>query len=306
MDHPSRVNPEVLEINATVFLVLDFLIAVTSVIANCIFMTTLVKRRMLHTPSNMLLGALCFNDLFVGIIVQPLSWTNIFIAKSHGKSNGKLGLALFSLLGISFGLSFTFVILISLDRYFAICHPYKYQAKATCKTHICISIVSGIFVTGIFCLELFIEKKSKSSASALTSYMTLVHYVMPFFLILFCYVKIYLVILKQRKDQITIEEIANDTQLQDLRKKKQEKDRARFIAIILACFFICYAPSVVWCILRRYCSTCCGAVLNIALPWVVFLFFTSSLLNPIIYYLRSTDIRKAAKRMIFPTQSVSQ
>ena len=305
MDHPSQVDPEVLKINITVFLVLDFLIAVTSVIANCAFMTTLVKRRTLHTPSNMLLGALCFNDLFVGIIVQPLLWTDRYKVRRYGKGDERLGWALFLLLGMSFGLSFTFVILISLDRYFAICHPYKYQAIATCKTHICISILSGIFVTGLFCLELFIEKKAKSTASALKSAIILVHYIMPFLLILFCYVKIYCVILRQRKARITIEEIVDDTQAQDLQRKKQEKDRASFIAIILACFFICYAPGVVWSISHKACSVC-GTVFEIAMPWITFLFFTSSLLNPIIYYLRSTDIRNAAKRTIFPTRSISE
>ena len=161
------------------------------------------------------------------------------------------------------------------------------------------------FCDWLILLGIFIEKKAKSTASALTSAIVLVHYITPFLLILFCYVKIYRVILKQRKAQITIEETVDDTQVQDLQRKKQEKDRASFIAVILACFFICYAPCVVWSILHRACSVC-GTVLEIAILWVIFLFFTSSLLNPIIYYLRSTDIRKAAKRMIFPTRSVSE
>eukprot|EP00112_Aurelia_sp_Birch-Aquarium-sp1_P023893 Seg731.8 transcript_id=Seg731.8/GoldUCD/mRNA.D3Y31 product=Rhodopsin protein_id=Seg731.8/GoldUCD/D3Y31 len=248
----------------------------------------------------MLLGALCSSDLFIGLVTQPLYWVDILHDKFHFHHTGKSTLenALDVLLDISFGLSFTFVILISLDRYVAICHPYRYHGKVTCKGHLRISVISGIVIASLFCLDKFFPSQLKSSKAilGLTSYLRYIHYILPFVMILFCYVKIYLVILKQRRAQVTIEEISDDTQRQELHRKKQEKDKACTIAIILVCFFICYGPNFAVSVLEIDGMSVAEPIIII---WATFMLFASSLLNPIVYYLRSTEIRKAAKRTIY-------
>ena len=295
----SNSNWRILKTNATIFLVLDFMLALSTILANGIFMTTLIKRRTLHTPSNMLLGALCSSDLFIGLVVQPLYWVDIFKDELHFHGTGKntLERILDVLFDISFGLSFTFVILVSLDRYVAICHPYKYHGKVTCKKHLCISAISGIVITGLFCLDIFFPHQLKSSKTilGLTSFLRYIHYILPLVLIVFCYVKIYLVILKQRRSHVTINESTDDTHRQELQRKKQEKDKASTIAIILVCFFICYGPNFAVSVFE---IDGMSVAVAIAAVWVNFMLFASSLLNPIVYYLRSTEIREAAKRTI--------
>ena len=319
----SHSDQRTLKVNAIVFLVLDFILIVSTILANGSFIAILIKRRILHTPSNMLLGALCTSDLFIGLAVQPLYWTHKLTDKVnfHGSNCDIPGDAVGVLFEISFGLSFTFIILISLDRYFAICHPYTYHAKATCKTHLYVSVISGICVASLFCLNLFFPQRVKSYKTmlGLTTALKFLHYLLPFALILFCYVKIYLVILKQRraKAAVCIEASSYITActngLQDshvidlpkgkrrkdkaaLQRRKQEKDKAESIAIILVCFFICYGPNFVICVLEIDGKTVAVAIIIV---WAHFMLFVSSLLNPIVYYLRCTAIRTAAVRTIY-------
>ena len=319
----SHSDQRTLRVNAIVFLVLDFMLIIATILANGTFMTILIKRRILHTPSNMLLGALCTSDLFIGLAVQPLYWTYKLTDKVHfhGSSCNVTGEAVRVLFDISFGLSFTFIILISLDRYFAVCHPYAYHAKATCKTHLCISAISGICVATLFCLNLFFPQRVKSYKTMLgiTTSLRFLHYLLPFALILFCYVKIYLVILKQRRAKAAVyieatsytmayTDGSQDSRMLDLSKekrrkdkaalqrKKQEKDKAKSIAIILACFFICYGPNFFICVLEIDGKTVAVAIIMV---WAHFMLFVSSLLNPAVYYLRCAAIRSAAKRTLY-------
>ena len=291
---------QILKTNAIIFLVLDFILILATLLANGIFMITLIKQKTLHTPSNMLLGALCFSDLFIVLFVEPIYWANYW---EHAQNIHRNGNAVFKrvlevLVETSFGVSFTFVILISLDRYFALVYPKKYQAKATCKTHLCIPIISAITFASLFRMYMFFLEKLSSTETYLSMlhYVRFIRYILPFALILFCYTKIYIVIVKKRRVEVAIEEIsdtADDTQRSDLRRNKQEETKAGTIAIILVCFYLCYVPNFVVSSLNVD-----GVAIAVAIIWTDFILFASSLINPIVYYLRSTEIRNAAKRTI--------
>ena len=291
---------QILKTNSIIFLVFDFILILATLLANGIFMVTLIKQKTLHTPSNMLLGALCSSDSFIVLFVQPIYWANYLehAQNIHRNGNPVFKRVMEVLVETSFGVSFTFVILISLDRYFAICHPKKYQAKATCKTHLCITIVSAITFASLFRLYMFFLERLSSTKTYLGMlfYVRFVRYILPFALILFCYTKIYIAIVKQRRVHIAIEEIsdaADYAQRSDLRRNKQEENKAGTIAIILVCFYLCYLPNFVVSSLNID-----GVAITVAIIWTDFMLFASGLINPIVYYLRSTEIRNAAKRTI--------
>ena len=126
--------------NTIAFLIIDTLSTIMAIIGNSIFMITLIKTRSLHTPSNVLLGSLCFSDLLVAFIAQPIHLsfhTKMLIDRSINNTLFEVSVA-----AVQFcvGLSFQFAIIVTLDRLVAICYPYRYHASANCKTHISISI----------------------------------------------------------------------------------------------------------------------------------------------------------------------
>ena len=201
--------------NIIIFLALDFIMAVLTIAGNSIFMLTLIKTRELHTPSNMLLGALCLSDLLVGFIVHPMFITFYFKAqlqRTHDEVTEKM---IFTAQHICTGLSFLFGVIVSLDRYAAICHPYRYHALAKCKTHLWIAVLTGMTWTLIPVIDRFIDEPLFLAVS--TSGGVLI----GISLILFSYYRIYSVIRTQKRQVHTLGRI------ETARVKVQTQDGAQ-------------------------------------------------------------------------------
>ena len=126
---------------------------------------------------------------------------------------------------------------------------YKYHTKATCKTHLCLPLECGISVTSLYSYVSF-KANSPKAAFGFSIYIRLGDYLAPFVIIILNYVRIYHVTLKQRRTQGSIGDFLDNTQ-QELVKKKREKDKASFIAVILACFFVCYGPGFLQAVIQR-------------------------------------------------------
>ena len=107
---------------------------ILTITGNAVFFITLTKTSLLHTPSNVLLGALCATDLLAGVLCQPL-----FIAmllSSPGPCCTLLARIFYFIYDLSCWNSFICTLMVTLDRYAAICYPYRYRAHATCRKYI--------------------------------------------------------------------------------------------------------------------------------------------------------------------------
>ncbi|XP_065051227.1 melatonin receptor type 1A-like [Rhopilema esculentum] len=286
-------------VNLTIFFILDGIIELLALVANSSFLFILVKQKSLHSPSNMLLGALCVADLAISLVLQPVFLTHLSLFFTGGEVNQTIQDVLDLLFDVFFGLSFTFIILISLDRYIAICHPFKYQALATCKSHLLISFACGVVISGLFSLDYCLSIKSQESLMKdhITSTLRVVHYVIPAIVIIFCYCKIYLVIRAQSKRQISIGTI-KDSEKIEISKKRSERRKTGTIALILVCFFACYAPNFILVLIILLGTVNMDTnTMETAWLWTSFTLLLTSLLNPIVYYLRSREIRQAARKL---------
>ena len=292
-------SPASLHFNALFFLNLNCLIEVASLIANAIFLVTLVNTRSLHIPSNMLLGALCIMDLSICTLLQPVLIYEVVLFltdSSESEATSWLWLAW----DVIFGFSFTLITLVSFDRYVAICHPFWYQRKATCKTHISAALVGCSIFSVIFSLDFIIPENASTPLVAIGTAIAarIVHYFLPAVAFIFCYSKIYIVIRQQRRTQVSIGEITSSERTQETRKKT-ERGRTCTISLIVSCFFITYAPSLIWMVIKSVSNFCEDSLLvQVVSIWTTFSLLLSSLINPFVYYLRSKDVRVAAKRII--------
>ncbi len=270
---------------------LDVLPFILTIIGNILCLLTLLKTRPLHTPANVFLGALCISDLFVGFIVQPLFLTNINARIHNGLANAELSTAEFYVILIGAGCSFTIGILISIDRYIAICHPFYHVRVADCKKYVLIVAVVSAFICTVDIVLVLVK----------TVYLyvcMLIEGVLCYFAVIFAYYMIYRVIRKQRRVAVTIGEIRGSTG-QQIRKMHTERSRTYTILFVLLSLLICYLPTTVVIFVdlvfgvnrfpeeREYFEV-----------WGRFSILLSSCFNPIIYCLRCKDVRKAAVRAL--------
>eukprot|EP00112_Aurelia_sp_Birch-Aquarium-sp1_P008533 Seg1944.2 transcript_id=Seg1944.2/GoldUCD/mRNA.D3Y31 product="Beta-1 adrenergic receptor" protein_id=Seg1944.2/GoldUCD/D3Y31 len=262
--------------------------AIFVILSNALCLVTLIKTPSLQTPSNVLVGGLCISDLLIGIIVQPL-FIVFLVLFQHGFVEWKI-IEIPFLCGAR--VSFILLHIVTLDRYIAICHPYKYNHLATFKTHYYLTAIAYGFVLEVPFLELY--PHWFNLAFAIGGQLCF----LP--LLGFCYAAIYRVIRKQRKVAISIGTIEGEDR-EKLGKQKAEKDQTNTIAIILGVFLICYYPILgvnvaKWNTPRDICDL--PSNIFVADLWSKTMVLFNSAINPVVYSLRIKVIRDAGLRII--------
>ena len=148
-----------LKVHAIVLLVIDTPVAFMTIIGNGMFLITLFAKRCLHTPSNMLLGALAFSDLLVGIVAQPLWICELSFTVSGKEQNPFIEINYLVIWALIL-FSFLFIDHVSLDRYIAVCFPIWYHVRTTCKRHITIATIFFVLCFTGYCIGQFIIVKT--------------------------------------------------------------------------------------------------------------------------------------------------
>ena len=275
--------------SAKIFLGFDTILTALTITANGIFLVTLIRKASLHTPPNILLGALCISDLLIGLVLQPL-WIAHFFQKIERSHSFRLFSIKTFLMFVFIGLSFKYMALISFERYIAICHPFKYIQHATKRLAITVPGLVLFFWAVITAVSFFIEMDEMlemlyiiSTAFSTSCLIT----------IIFCNWRIFKVI-KRQKRQITALRNQARTQNHDLINSERERKQTNVIAILVAVFLICYLPTFV----KYHLMSIAGQVKDDSLRlifnmWTDFLLFSNSLANPLLYCFRLKSIRRA-------------
>ena len=277
----------------------------------------------------MLLGGLCFSDLLVGYLLQPMYLSFYFrveLQKTTPNEMSPIRDKIYTVGTITIALSFLFAVIISVDRYAAICHPYRYHALASCKTHIWIAVLSTMTWTIVPIIFHVIDEK------VILAGITLLIIIVGIFFILFSYYKIYRVIKKQNNSVHTLGTIERKDGLHEMKdcpqvkkdgpdeitdgpherkngpqerqreaeKRKHERDRTSMIKIIFLGQFICFAPYFMLTIYFLATSSICldtptKLILDL---WAIFLLLGNSFVNPSIYCFKYKMFRNSALRLL--------
>ena len=277
----------------TVAIVVHIIITIITITGNSLLLAAFIKTRSLHTPANMLLIALCISDLLVGFIVLPL-----FISVLP-KRGWVVPYTLYYVYRYTFllcdGLSFLCLIFIALDRYLAVCFPFMYERLATCTRIICLVVITSVIWT-MYSIVSFVHMKAFLIGCAMVEFLV-------FVVIVFCYLKVYRVVSYQRKMIFQMGNTVARDGRQDAIRRNHEFNRTHAISVILVCFSIYFVPS--YCFLLYYLvnlGSSCGKADQIHHVgfWSTFLALANSAINPVIYCLLRTDIRRAIKMMFRP------
>ncbi|CAL8401452.1 unnamed protein product [Boreogadus saida] len=114
---------------ASLLYTLTFSLALLTVLLNLLLIVSIAHFRQLHTPTNLTLLSLAGSDLLIGLVVVPLE------AQYYISSCWFLGpwlcYAYYMLSYVLTSASVASILLISLDRYLAVCQPLRYTSEVT-------------------------------------------------------------------------------------------------------------------------------------------------------------------------------
>ncbi|CAI5670500.1 unnamed protein product [Oreochromis niloticus] len=281
---------------AVLLYIVLFCISLITAALNLLVIISVSHFRQLHTPTNILLLALAVSDFLVGLLLMPLEIV-------RGMTCWVLGDLMCSvyifLTGNVTCASIGNIVLISVDRYVAICYPLHYPTRITVarvKLSVCVGFMP--FSTSVFMQKTLIEPGRYSSCygecvlvvSVVVGIVDLVlSYFVPVTVIIVLYMRVFVVAVSQARAMrshvttVALQRSLNQT-------NKSELKAARTLGILVVVFLLCSCP--------YYCISFARDNYS-SVPSIVFdLFFLNSSLNPLIYAMFYPWFRKTVTLIV--------
>eukprot|EP00112_Aurelia_sp_Birch-Aquarium-sp1_P018391 Seg438.13 transcript_id=Seg438.13/GoldUCD/mRNA.D3Y31 product="SWI/SNF-related matrix-associated actin-dependent regulator of chromatin subfamily A containing DEAD/H box 1B" protein_id=Seg438.13/GoldUCD/D3Y31 len=204
-------------INTIIIILLDVVPAFVTVIANALLIITLMKTRTLHTPSNVLVGALCATDLLTGLISQPM-YLAILLRLQLGLDASLFYYPFWYPVQIFSGYSAWLILFVTIDRYLAICYPFEYCQHATCKRYSYFLVLPWVPSIGF----MFPARDQKRLITA--TYLLFICMMM-----VYCYWRIYQAIRKQQSVVLKIGVIGEAVEVDEQESKENKRKDSRVL-----------------------------------------------------------------------------
>ncbi|XP_030580328.1 trace amine-associated receptor 8a-like [Archocentrus centrarchus] len=276
-------------------------VALLTVILNLLLIISISHFKKLHTPTNLLLLSLAVADCFVGLLM----FFPIMIIDGCWFLGDLICSMYFLLSYIITSASVGTMVLISIDRYVAICYPLHYSTKVTPKRAKACVYLCWICSSLFQCLVLkdnLVQPGSHNSCYG-ECVVVVVHafgvadlllsFVGPVIVIVVLYLRVFVVAVSQaRALRSHIAVVTHEGSL-STNVKKSEMKALRTISVLIIVFLICLCP--------YYCVTLSGqdAVFSVSsVTLVVCLFYLNSCINPLIYALFYPWFRKSVKQIV--------
>ena len=274
-----------------VHLCVQLLLSISIILLNGPFMIALVKTRSLHSPSNAALGCLCCSDLLIGIVAISLSAYGFWSIANIAPDGSHIYFDLFQALIIIIGLSSLFMTLVNLDRYVAVCHPYKYLQYATPKLYAIIFISTTL----IYAVIISVSSLTGGIYRGYSKNVIIMFIIIcTLLLLMYCTFKEFQVIRRHRRE---ISSLGCQNEGQQIRFQYEAK-QCQIVVLLVFIFAFCKIPNIILYVLL--------AVLEVELTLLLLIFsllsdillFLNCVLNPIVYYFRIRAFRNAMKAVL--------
>ncbi|XP_061924501.1 trace amine-associated receptor 13c-like [Entelurus aequoreus] len=280
--------------------VLLAIICIITVVLNLLVIISISHFRQLHTPTNVLLLSLAVSDFLVGLLVLPIKIYMRISCWTFGDVLCSLWFYMtVSLTSVSVGN----MVLISADRYVAICDPLHYNTKVTVKKIqlcVCFCWFSAFLLGCIISKEgLTHPEKSNSCYGECVIGIDfeggiidlIVVFIIPLSIIITLYMRVFVVAVSQARamrSHVTSVKPHSVT----VRAKTSELKAARTLSVLVLVFLMCLCP--------YYIVSFAGdnKILSSFANYVQFLYILNSFFNPLIYALFYPWFRRAIKHIV--------
>uniref|UniRef100_A0AAQ6IJU4 G-protein coupled receptors family 1 profile domain-containing protein n=1 Tax=Anabas testudineus TaxID=64144 RepID=A0AAQ6IJU4_ANATE len=274
-------------------------ISLLTVSLNLFVIISICHFRQLHTSTNLLLLSLAVSDFLVGLIVMPFQ----ILLLEPCWFLGDLVCVLFNFpLFITVCASVVNMVLISVDRYVAICDPLHYSAKVTAN-RVRISVLL-CWIYSVFYSFLFLPENLRQPGRYNSCYGECViningavdlvlGFIIPISSIIILYMRVFVVAVSQARSMRSHIAAVKLQRSVTVTVKKSELKAARTLGVVVAVFLICYCPY--YCVSFSGYEVFLGSSTNL---FIVFLVYFNSCLNPVIYAFFYPWFRKSVKLIV--------
>ncbi|XP_005805359.2 trace amine-associated receptor 13c-like [Xiphophorus maculatus] len=277
-------------------------ISLLTVFSNLLVIISIYHFKRLHSPTNILLLSLAVSDCLVGFLIS----FQIVLIDGCWYLGDILCTIYFILDYIITTSSIGTMVLISIDRYVAICYPLRYPSKVTTeRVKMCVSLfwMCSILYHCVLLRDNLQHPGRYNSCSGecvvFLDYIggifdLLSSFICPVTVIIILYVRVFVVVVSQaRAMQSHVAAVSLQGSVK-ITAKKSEMKAAITLGVVVVVFLICTCP--------YFCVSLIAEDAAVSASSVAFLFFYfNSTLNPLIYALFYPWFRKSVK-LIFTLQ----
>ncbi|XP_017259964.2 trace amine-associated receptor 13c-like [Kryptolebias marmoratus] len=274
-------------------------ISLLTVTLNMLVIISISHFKKLHSPTNILLQSLAVSDCMVGFII---SFQIMYIDGCWYL--GDLMCALYLVSGyVVSSTSIGIMVLISVDRYIAICYPLYYPRKVTVEiAKICVSICwIFVFLCHSLLLRNNLHKPGRYNSCSGECVVVvdnigeifdlLFSFIGPVTVIIVLYLRVFVVAVSQARSMrshVTAVTLQGSVKVT---AKKSEMKAAMILGVVVVVFLLCTCP--------YFCITGVVQDAGVSASSVTFLLFScNSTLNPLIYALFYPWFKKSVKLIL--------
>ncbi|CDQ95629.1 unnamed protein product [Oncorhynchus mykiss] len=229
------------------------LISAVTVLLNLLVIISISHFKQLHTPTNLLILSLAVSDLLVGLLVIPVM--TVAIMEPCWGFGEYFCVFHFYITFLCTSLSLGNLVLISIDRYVAVCDPLLYHSKITITgTICCISITwccCSIYDAVIIKNFVNVQTPSRCLTECVIvegiTWVNIIYIVfimvVPCSIIITLYMKIFVVARSQAR-KVFSKEAASVSGVKTVQANKSERKAAKTLAIVVFNYLLSWIPSL--------------------------------------------------------------